>query len=230
MLTGYIALGWDITQRKKAQQEIANLQEQLRQSQKMEAVGQLAGGIAHDFNNLLTVIKGYSQLSLIQFKESDPLKVNIDEINKATDRAADLIRQLLAFSRRQTMEMRVLDLNALLRNLQKMLHRVIGEDIELVTRLADDLGRVKVDPGQIEQVIMNLTVNARDAMIEGGKLTIETANVELDGAYARRHVAVAPGRYVMLAVSDTGVGMTPEVRERIFEPFLLLKREEKGRD
>jgi PAS domain S-box-containing protein len=228
MLTGYIALGWDITQRKKAQQEIANLQEQLRQSQKMEAVGQLAGGIAHDFNNLLTVIKGYSQLSLIQFKESDPLKVNINEINKATDRAADLIRQLLAFSRRQTMEMRVLDLNALLRNLQKMLHRVIGEDIELVTRLADDLGRVKVDPGQIEQVIMNLAVNARDAMIEGGKLTIETANVELDEEYARRHVAVTPGRYVMLAVSDTGVGITPEVRERIFEPFFTTKKGGEG--
>jgi len=228
MPTGYIALGWDITQRKKAQQEIANLQEQLRQSQKMEAVGQLAGGIAHDFNNLLTVIKGYSQLSLIQFKESDPLKVNINEINKATDRAADLIRQLLAFSRRQVMEMRVLDLNALLRNLQKMLHRVIGEDIELVTRLADDLGRVKVDPGQIEQVIMNLTVNARDAMIEGGKLTIETANVELDEEYARRHVAVTPGRYVMLAVSDTGVGITPEVRERIFEPFFTTKKGGEG--
>jgi CheY-like chemotaxis protein/two-component sensor histidine kinase len=126
------------------------------------------------------------------------------------------------------MEMRVLDLNALLRNLQKMLHRVIGEDIELVTRLADDLGRVKVDPGQIEQVIMNLTVNARDAMIEGGKLTIETANVELDEEYARRHVAVTPGRYVMLSVSDTGVGITPEVRERIFEPFFTTKKGGEG--
>jgi PAS domain S-box-containing protein len=218
----------DITERKQTEEEMAAVQEQFRQSQKIEAVGQLAGGIAHDFNNLLTVIKGYSQLSLIQFKESDPLKVNIDEINKATDRAADLIRQLLAFSRRQVMEMRVLDLNILLQNLNKMLRRVIGEDIELVTRLADDLGRVKVDPGQIEQVIMNLTVNARDAMIEGGKLTIETANVELDEEYARTHVGVIPGRCVMLSVNDTGVGITPEVRERIFEPFFTTKKEGEG--
>jgi CheY-like chemotaxis protein len=207
---------------------MAAVQEQFRQSQKMESIGRLAGGIAHDFNNLLTVIKGYSQLSLIELKEGDPLRGNLEEIKGATDKASDLILQLLAFSRRQILEMRVLDLNTVLRNLNKMLHRVIGEDIELVTRLADDLGRVKVDPGQIEQVIMNLTVNARDAMIEGGKLTIETANVELDGAYARRHVAVAPGRYVMLAVSDTGVGMTPEVRERIFEPFFTTKKGGEG--
>ena len=218
----------DITERKRAEEEMAALQEQLRQSQKMESIGRLAGGIAHDFNNLLTIIKGYSQLSLIELKEGDPLKENIEEVKKATDRAADLIRQLLAFSRRQVMEMRVLDLNILLQNLDKMLRRVIGEDIELVTLLAEDLGRVKTDPGQIEQVILNLAVNARDAMPSGGKLTIETANVELDETYARRHVAVTPGRYVMLAVSDTGVGMTPEVRDRVFEPFFTTKEKGKG--
>jgi PAS domain S-box-containing protein len=218
----------DITERKRAEEEMAALQEQLRQSQKMESIGRLAGGIAHDFNNLLTIIKGYSQLSLIELKEGDPLKENIEEVKKAADRAADLIRQLLAFSRRQVMEMRVLDLNILLQNLDKMLRRVIGEDIELVTLLAEDLGRVKTDPGQIEQVILNLAVNARDAMPSGGKLTIETANVELDETYARRHVAVTPGRYVMLAVSDTGVGMTPEVRDRVFEPFFTTKEKGKG--
>ena len=218
----------DITERKRAEEEMTSIQEQLRQSQKMEAIGRLAGGIAHDFNNVLTVIKGYSQLSLIELKEGDPLRANIEEIQKATERAVGLTRQILAFSRRQVMEMRVLDLNTLLRDLDKMLHRVIGEDIELVTLLTEDLGRVKVDPGQIEQVIMNLAVNARDAMPSGGKLTIETANVELDEAYAHHHVAVKPGHYVMLSVSDTGVGMTPEVRDRVFEPFFTTKERGKG--
>ncbi len=227
-IAGAIANAQLYTERIQVEKERAALEEQLRQSQKMEAIGHLAGGIAHDFNNLLTIIKGYSQLSLIELKEGDPLWGNIEEIKRATDRASDLIRQLLAFSRRQVMEMRVLDLNILLQNLDKMLRRVIGEDIELVTLLAEDLGRVKTDSGQIEQVILNLAVNARDAMPSGGKLTIETANVELDGAYARRHVAVTPGRYVMLAVSDTGVGMTPEVRDRVFEPFFTTKEEDKG--
>ena len=204
------------------------LEEQFRQSQRIEAIGRLAGGIAHDFNNLLTVIKGYSQLSFAELKESDPLRGSIEEIRKAADRAADLTRQLLAFSRRQIMEMKVLDLNTVLQNLDKMLRRVIGEDIELVTLLAEDLGRVKTDPGQIEQVIMNLAINSRDAMPDGGKLTIETANVELDEGYARAHVAVTPGRYVMLSVSDTGIGMTPEVRERVFEPFFTTKEKGKG--
>ncbi len=218
----------EIMERKRAEEEMTALQEQLRQSQKMEAIGQLAGGIAHDFNNLLTIIKGYSQLSLIDLKESDPLRENIEEVKRATDRASDLIRQLLAFSRRQLMEMKVLDLNILLQNVDKMLHRVIGEDIELLAVLAHDLGSVKVDPGQIEQVVLNLAVNARDAMPSGGKLTIETANVELDEAYARRHIAVTPGRYVMLAVSDTGMGMTPEIRDRVFEPFFTTKEKGKG--
>ena len=179
----------DITERKQAEDKMTALQDQLRQSQKMEAIGRLAGGIAHDFNNILTVIKGYSQLSLTEMKKEDPFRENIEEIKKAADRAADLTRQLLAFSRRQVMEMKVLDLNDLLRNLDKMLGRVIGEDIELATILEESLGRVKTDPGQIEQVIMNLAVNARDAMPKGGKLTIETANVDLDQAYAR---AISP--------------------------------------
>jgi PAS domain S-box-containing protein len=214
-------------ERIQAEQDRAALHEQLRQSQKMEAIGRLAGGVAHDFNNLLTVIKGYSQLSLAETKEGNPLRENIEEIQKASIRAADLTRQLLAFSRRQVMEMRVLDLNDLLTNLDKMLRRVIGEDIELVTLLERDLGRVKADPGQIEQMIMNLVVNSRDAMSSGGKLTIETTNVPLDEAYARSHVAVTPGPYVMISVSDTGVGMTPDIKERIFEPFFTTK--EKGR-
>jgi PAS domain S-box-containing protein len=211
-----------------AEEERAALQDQLRQSQKMEAIGRLAGGVAHDFNNILTVIKGYSQLSLTEMKKEDPFRENVEEIKKAADRAADLTRQLLAFSRRQVMEMKVLDLNDLLKNLDKLLRRVIGEDIELTTILDENLGRVKTDPGQIEQVIMNLAVNARDAMSKGGKLTIETANVDLDQAYARAHVAVKPGPYVMISASDTGVGMPPEVRDRIFEPFFTTKEKGKG--
>jgi PAS domain S-box-containing protein len=218
----------DITEHKKTEEALKQTEEQLRQSQKMEGIGRLAGGIAHDFNNLLTVIKGYSQLSLIELKENDPMRGGIEEINRAADRAADLTRQLLAFSRRQILEMRVLDLNSVLRDLDKMLRRVIGEDIELVTLLAEDLARVKTDHGQMQQVIMNLAVNAKDAMPNGGKLTIETANVELDETYARSHVAVIPGRYAMLSVSDTGVGMTAEVKEQVFEPFFTTKEKGKG--
>jgi PAS domain S-box-containing protein len=218
----------DITERKRAEEENTVLQEQLRQSQKMEAVGRLGGGIAHDFNNLLTIVKGYSQLSLLDLKESDPLWGNIQEIQKATQRATDLTRQLLAFSRRQILDLKVLDLNILLRELDKMLRRIIGEDIELVTLLAGDLGRVKIDPGQIEQVILNLAVNSRDAMPSGGKLTIETANVVLDEEYAHAHVAVIPGHYVRLSISDTGVGMPRELKEKVFEPFFTTKEKGKG--
>jgi len=225
---GFRGIFRDITERKQTEREMAGLQEQLRQSQKMEAIGRLAGGIAHDFNNLLTIIKGYSQLSLIDLKEGNPLRGNIIEIQKASERAADLTRQLLAFSRRQVTEMKILDLNLLLMNLDKMLRRIIGEDIELVTKLVHDLGRVKADPGQIENVIINLASNARDAMPSGGKLTIETTNVELNETYARSHTGVKPGRYIMVSVSDTGVGMTSEVKERIFEPFFTTKEESKG--
>ena len=218
----------DITERKRAEMEMTGLQEQLHQSQRMEAIGQLAGDIAHDFGNLLSIIKGYTNLSFHTLKEDDPLQENIKEIQKATERATALVRQLLDFSHHQVMEMKVLDLNTLLRNLDKMLHQVISEDIKLVMRLAEDLGRVKVDPKNIEQVILNLVVNARDAMPSGGKLFIETANVELDKAYARIHIPTKPGSYVMLSVSDTGDGMTPEVRERIFEPFFTTKENGKG--
>jgi len=218
----------DITALQKAEQEKAALAEQLRQSQKMEAIGRLAGGIAHDFNNLLTVIRGYSQLSLLDLNENDKLRRNLEEIQKATQRASDLTHHLLAFSRRQIMEMKILDLNALLRDLDKMLHRVIGEDIKLTYLLSDDLGKVRVDLGQMEQVILNLAVNAKDAMPSGGKLTIETSNAELDEAYAHTHIGSKPGRYVMISVSDTGLGMKPEVRERAFEPFFTTKEKGKG--
>jgi PAS domain S-box-containing protein len=218
----------DITERRRADEEKATLQEELRQSQKMEAIGGLAGGIAHDFNNLLTVINGNCQLSLLEFKEGDPLRGNIEEIKAAAERATSLTRQLLAFSRRQVLDMKVLDLNTIIRDLEKMLRRVIGEDIELVTWFTDDLGMVKMDPGWIEQVIMNLAVNARDAMPRGGKLIIETTNAEVDESYTRSHVTVKPGRYVKLCVNDTGIGMPPEVKEHLFEPFFTTKEKGKG--
>jgi two-component system cell cycle sensor histidine kinase/response regulator CckA len=218
----------DITLVQRAEEEKASLAEQLRQSQKIEAIGRLAGGVAHDFNNLLTVIRGYSQLSLMDLKGNEKLRGNLDEIQKATQRASDLTHHLLAFSRRQIMEMKILDLNTLLKDLDKMLHRVIGEDIQLTYRLSDDIGKVRVDPGQMEQVILNLAVNARDAMPSGGKLTIETSNAELDEAYAHAHIGSKPGRYVMMSVSDTGLGMSPEVKERAFEPFFTTKEKGKG--
>jgi two-component system, cell cycle sensor histidine kinase and response regulator CckA len=211
----------DITERK-------TLEQQLRQSQKMEAVGQLAGGIAHDFNNLLTAINGYSELTMMRLRAEDPLRRNLEEIKKAGDRAAALTRQLLAFSRKQVLQPKVLDLNSVVSGLENMLRRLIGEDVDLRTALKPEPGSVKADPGQIEQVIMNLAVNARDAMPRGGKLTIETGNIYLDEEYARRHVAVSPGQYVMLAVSDTGTGMDEQTRARIFEPFFTTKESGKG--
>ncbi len=217
----------DITERKRAEIEKASLQDQLRQSQKMEAIGRLAGGIAHDFNNLLTVIQGYSQLSLMGLEDGF-LKESLLEVKEAAERAANLTRQLLAFGRRQIMEVKVVDINQIVKNLEKMLRRVIGEDIELFTILHKDIGQVKVDPGQLEQVLLNLVVNARDAMPDGGKIIIETTAVTLDETYASSHVAVKPGPYVMVAVTDTGVGMTQEVRERVFEPFFTTKEKEKG--
>jgi len=227
-IAGAIANAQLFMEREEAKKENMALEEQLRQSQKMEAVGQLAGGVAHDFNNLLTVINGNCEFSLLELKEEDPLKETLDEIKRAGERAAALTRQLLAFSRRQILEMKVVDLNSLIQDLQKMLRRVIGEDVDLKTSLSGNLGRVKADPGQIEQVIMNLAVNARDAMRSGGNLIIETANVTLDGSYARIHVGAEPGHYVMLSVSDTGMGMPPEVKERVFEPFFTTKEKGKG--
>ncbi len=199
------------------------LEDQLRQSQKMEAVGRLAGGVAHDFNNLLTAISGYAEFILNGLAPEDPLRHDAESILKASERARTLTRQLLAFSRRQVMELKVADLNRILRDLGSMLRRIIGEDIEIVMNLSPDLGNVRVDPSQVEQVVINLVVNARDAMPMGGRLTLETMNVFLDEAYAEDHPYVRPGEYVLLSVSDTGIGMAPEVREHLFEPFFTTK-------
>lgn len=199
------------------------LEDQLRQAQKVEVIGRLAGGVAHDFNNLLTLIGGYTDLALGQIPERDPLRENLEEVRDAARRAAELTRQLLAFGRRQILAPKVIDLNAVVAGANKMLRRLIGEDIQLGAVLAVDLWRVKADGGQIEQVIMNLAINARDAMPHGGSLTLETQNVALDDAYARAHVAVQPGPYVMLAVSDTGSGMDQETLGHLFEPFFTTK-------
>jgi PAS domain S-box-containing protein len=204
------------------------LEEQLRQSQKMEAIGTLAGGVAHDFNNLLTVIEGYSDLLLSRLGEGNPLASEVREIRKASDSASSLTRQLLAFSRMQVFQPKVLDLNGLVANVRKMLGRLIGENIELVTLPGENLGRVKADPGQIEQVLLNLVVNARDAVPDGGRITIETSNVTLDESFASKQVAFRPGPYVMLTVADTGTGMDKETMSRIFEPFFTTKDTGKG--
>jgi PAS domain S-box-containing protein len=208
--------------------DVVKLESSLRQAQKMEAIGQLAGGIAHDFNNLLTVILTNCHYLLKAVDEGSPVQRDIEEIKQSGERAAALTRQLLAFSRRQVLEPRVLDLNHVLDGTQKMLRRLIGEDIELVVVPAPDLGKVLVDPAQIEQVILNLAVNARDAMPNGGKLTIETSSVLLDEACVCPCGDVHPGWYVMLVVSDTGCGMDEETRSRIFEPFFTTKDQEKG--
>ena len=227
-VAGAIANAQLFAERERAEIAKTSLEEQLRQSQKMEAIGRLAGGIAHDFNNLLTVISGYSQLSLSTLREGNPLRDNILEIQRATERAAALTRQLLAFSRRQVLNLRVIDLNLIVQDLDKMLRRVIGEDIELVTLLARDLWKITSDPSQTEQVILNLAVNARDAMPKGGRLFVETSNAELDQECSRSHVGLKPGAYVKLLIRDTGVGMSFEVQERVFEPFFTTKEKGKG--
>jgi two-component system cell cycle sensor histidine kinase/response regulator CckA len=211
-------------ERKQGQCALRESEMQLRQAQKMESVGQLAGGIAHDFNNLLTVINSYSDMLLSEAAFEDAFVRNgLEQIKEAGHRAASLTRQLLAFSRRQVLEPVVLNLNDTLTSITKLLRRLIGEDIILTVCAHPELGRVKVDPGQIEQIIMNLAVNARDAMPKGGQLTLETANVDLDNAYAGYHQSVVPGPYVMLAVSDTGCGMDADTQAKIFEPFFTTK-------
>jgi len=216
-----LAVVRDITARKR-------LEEQLRQSQKMEAVGRLAGGIAHDFNNILAAILGYTGVSIEEMGKDDPFRQSVIFINQAAKRAAELTRQLLAFSRRQVLSVRVLDLNAIIADLERMLRRLIGDDIELVTVFEEPLVKVMADPSQIEQIVMNLAVNARDAMPAGGRLTMKTANVVLDEASARTLADVEPGRYVLITVSDTGQGMDSETLSRVFEPFFTTKEQGKG--
>ncbi|HTK95108.1 MAG TPA: GAF domain-containing protein [Terriglobales bacterium] len=218
---GFEMIAEDVTERRA-------FEEQMRQSQKMEAVGRLAGGVAHDFNNLLTVIKGYTELVLDSYSEGDPRRGEIEEIRKAADRAGALTRQLLAFSRQQVLAPKTLNLNQVVQSMDGLMHRLLGENIELSTLLGPDVGRVRADPGQLEQVLMNLAINARDAMPRGGKLTIGTANAEIDELYAREHPTIAPGSYVLLAVSDTGQGMDTETQAHIFEPFFTTKEQGKG--
>ncbi len=218
----------DISAAKEAETARAQLEEQLLQSQKMESVGRLAGGVAHDFNNLLTVINGHASMALDRLQPGDPLRVRLADIRTAGERAADLTRQLLALSRRQLLIPRVLSLNSLIADSTSMLGRLLGEDVELVTRLDPELGRVRSDPGQISQVILNIAVNARDAMPRGGKLILETQNVVIDEKYAKTHLSVLPGSYVRLTIADTGAGMDAETISHIFEPFFTTKGPGKG--
>ncbi len=220
-VVGVSSVARDVTESK-------HMEAMLRQSQKMEAVGQLAGGVAHDFNNLLGVILGYTGLMLDRLGLDDPQRKSIEEIQKAGDRAALLTRQLLAFSRKQVLQPKVIDLNAVVAGAEKLLQRLIGENIELRAVLNPELCRVKADPGQIEQIIMNLAVNARDAMPSGGKLTIETSNMEFDEAYTAQHPSTRTGPHVMLAVTDTGCGMDAETKAHMFEPFFTTKEFGKG--
>jgi PAS domain S-box-containing protein len=217
---GGIGVALDVTDRER-------LVDQLRQSQKMQAVGELAGGVAHDFNNLLMVVKGHAQLLYDRLAEAPSLRHSVEQVEKAADRAASLTRQLLAFSRKQVLQPRVLDMNEVVSGMIKMFSRVIGENIEMAFVPGANLGRVKADPGQMEQVLLNLVVNARDAMPKGGRLTIETSNAELDKSYMAKHV-VQPGSYVMLTVTDTGCGIDAETQTRIFEPFFTTKGPGKG--
>jgi len=218
----------DISERKRAEQALRQSEAQLRQIQKMEAVGQLAGGVAHDFNNLLTVITGRTELLLLRLAADDPHRRDVELVRKTADRAASLTQQLLAFSRKQMLQPRVLDLNGVVAGMAQMLKPLIGETIELVTLLDPTLGRVKADPAQIEQIVLNLAVNARDAMPQGGRLTIETTNVQLDSAFVETHPGASAGPHAMLSVRDTGIGMSSEVQAHLFEPFFTTKGVGKG--
>src|SRR5436309_3501016 len=220
-LLGILGIGRDVTER-------LGLEQQLRQAQKMEAVGRLAGGIAHDFNNILPAITGHADLLLEDLGHHDPRRADVDEIRRSAERAAGLTRQLLAFSRQQVLQPKVVDLNALVLDMDKLLRRLIGEDVELATVLDPTLGRVTADPGQLEQVIVNLAVNARDAMPQGGKLTLETRNIDLDSSYTLEHSLVKPGPYVQLTVSDSGIGMDEETQAHAFEPFFTTKPRGQG--
>jgi two-component system, cell cycle sensor histidine kinase and response regulator CckA len=218
----------EVARHRNTAEALKHSETQLRQAQKMEAIGRLAGSVAHDFNNMLSVIVGATDLLLEELKPLDPIRSDVDAIRKASQRASALTRQLLAFSRQQVLAPRILDLNELIQELQKMLARLLGADIELVLRCERGLPPVRVDPSQIDQVIMNLAINARDAMPNGGKLTIETQSLVLDGSYASQHFGTAAGPHVMLAVSDTGTGMDKETQARIFEPFFTTKDVGKG--
>ncbi len=225
---GLVGIVRDVTERVETAEALRASEEQLKQAQKMEAIGQLAGGIAHDFNNMLSVIDGYGQLVHQGLPEGDIKREDVGEILAASRRASSLTRQLLAFSRRQVVQPKALNINDIVANVEKMLQRVIGENIDLVTRLSPALGHVRIDAGQLEQIILNLTINARDAMPEGGKLIIETSNVELDEAYAGKHPEVTLGLHVMLTVTDTGTGMDAATQKHAFEPFFTTKEVGKG--
>jgi signal transduction histidine kinase/ActR/RegA family two-component response regulator len=201
---------------------------QLQQAQKMEAVGRLAGGVAHDFNNLLTVIRGYSELIVMTVDQNASVRAHAEEVLKAADRAKSLTSQLLTFSRKQVLDLRIVKLNEVVANVEKLLRRLIGEDIELATSLGPNLGSVKADPSQLEQILMNLAVNARDAMPKGGMLTIETAEIELDEMFTRQHLDFDPGHYCVLSVTDTGCGMNKDTISKLFEPFFTTKKPGKG--
>jgi len=226
--TGTLSSGEDITEKRRAEMELHEKGELLRQSQKLEAVGRLAGGIAHDFNNLLTAIIGFAELLRMSETLDAGQVLNIDEIRRAADRAANLTQQLLAFSRKQVLKPKVLNLNKLVAGIEKMLGRIIGENVQLITNLDAKLGLVKADPGQIEQVVMNLVVNARDSMPAGGLITVETKNLRLDEKYSSGRSGVVPGDYVRVAISDTGLGMDRATLDRIFEPFFTTKPKGKG--
>ncbi|MBI4062006.1 MAG: PAS domain S-box protein [Elusimicrobia bacterium] len=226
--TGFSGIERDITDRLRAEESLRQNQEQLRQAQKMEAVGRLAGGVAHDFNNLLTAIGGYADFLLSSIEPGDPRREDVGEIKKAGERASALTRQLLAFSRKQLVQLRILDFNAVVADIQKMLRRLLREDIALTVILSPEEARLRADQGQLEQVILNLVVNAGDAMPEGGKLTLEISRARMDEIYIHRHGAIMPGSYVTLTVNDTGCGMNEETQSHLFEPFFTTKERGKG--